>query len=427
MLEEGGSPSAIMFTESTLTSGGMIINWADPASVTGYDHIIVTYTPGSSVTLNKGATNFDVSGLNSSTEYTVTVQAIGKENIIKAQSSFKVTPSGAYTLRFIYTAADLDSVRSSLGYYYVVMNDIDLSGYANWTPIGTANPQPTVPFAGVFDCQNYIIRNININTGSINNLGLFGNSSGLIKNCHVEGTIIGTSNNASIAGFTGVNNGIIRNCSSSVSVTGSGDYCYLGGIAGMNNGTITECSSSGKIEGTSAGHTTQSHLGGLVGINMLSSAAISRCYASGVVTGSLDNCRYGGLIGSNSGPITDSYANVKVIVSATNTMSGGLVGVNSSVVSIKITNCYATGSVSSSGGKGGLVGSTVNDTIVFSYYDSQTTGQSDDTGKGYPRTTNQMKLIDTSVTTYDGWDFTTVWGISSGISGGYPYLRAVAP
>ncbi|HOP30837.1 MAG TPA: fibronectin type III domain-containing protein [Spirochaetota bacterium] len=418
MLEEAGSPSAITFMQSLLTSGGMTINWTDPVSVTGYDHILVTYTPGSSVTLNKGVTNFNVSGLSSSTEYTVTVQAIGKENIIKAQSSFKVTPSGNYTLRFIYTAADLDSVRSNLGYYYVVMNDLDLSGYVNWTPIGT--------FSGVFDGQDFNICNLTINSNS-QYLGLFSNSSGTLKNSNISGTIAGSRDDASIGGLVGLNSGTVRNCSSSVSVTGSGAYCCLGGLAGRNDGSFVECYAIGKITGTGAGDSgSQSHLGGLVGINIIASATITRCYASGEVSGGLINCRYGGLVGTNNGPITDCYANVKVTASATNTMAGGLVGVNSSSASIKITNCYAAGSVSGSGGQGGLVGFNSNDTIVFSYYDSQTTGQSD-TGKGEPRTTNQMKLIDTSVTTYSGWDFTTVWGISSGINGGYPYLRAVAP
>jgi hypothetical protein len=51
---------------------------------------------------------------------------------------------------------------------------------------------------------------------------LFGNSSGLIKNCHVEGIIIGTSSNSFIAGLAGVNSGTISNCSASISLTGAG-------------------------------------------------------------------------------------------------------------------------------------------------------------------------------------------------------------
>jgi len=65
---------------------------------------------------------------------------------------------------------------------------------------------------------------------------------------------------------------------------------------------------------------------------------------------------------------------------------------------------------------GGLVG--VNSgTVTSSYYDSETSGQSD-TGKGDPKTTAEMK----SQTTFVGWDFDEVWGIDAEINDGYPYL-----
>jgi len=381
MLEEAGSPPAITFTQSLLTSGGMSINWIDSASVTGYDHILVTYTPGGSVTLNKGVTNFSVSGLSSSAEYTVTVQSIGKEDIIKAQSSFKVTPSGSYTLRFIYTAADLDSVRSNLGYYYVVMNDIDLSGYANWDPIGS--------FSGILDCQNHRISNMTINRNE-GLLGLFERVEGKVKNCIISGSITGTLSPSYIGGIVGeiLTSGEIINCCSMVSITSTGANSRLGGIVGC-------CSNPSNV--------------------------LSSCYATGKIVATGANSPAGGLAGLNQGTINNSYATGSV---SGTSETGGLVGTNYNAAAI-INNCYAVGHVSGGTSIGGLVGSNTG-TCTASYHDSQTTGQSD-TGKGEPRTTNQMKLIDTSVTTYSGWDFTTVWGISSGINGGYPYLRDVAP
>jgi hypothetical protein len=418
MLEEGGSPSAITFIQSSLTSGGMTINWTDPASVTGYDHILVTYTSGSSVTLSKGVTSFSVSGLVSSTEYTVTVQAIGKEDIIKAQSSFKVTPSGTFTLRFIYTAADLDSVRSNLGVddYYVVMNDIDLSGYANWDPIGT--------FSGILDCQNYRLSNMTINRNE-GLLGLFERVDGIVKNCIISGSITGATPSSYMGGIAGeiLTAGKIINCCSTVSITAAGTGSRLGGIAGniLGTGEIRNCSAKGDI--TSTGGT--SFPGGLVGFCSASTNVVINCYATGKVVAIGDQSSVGGLTGRNLGTIKNSYSTGSV--SGTNQVgveTGGLVGLNDSTA--EIDNCYAVGYVTGGVEVGGLVGSNAGVTPTACYYDSQTTGQSD-TGKGDPRTTNQMKLIDTSVTTYSGWDFTTVWGISSGINGGYPYLRSVAP
>ncbi len=386
MLEEGESPSAITFTQSSLTSGGMSINWTDPASVTGYDHVLVTYTPGSSFILNKGVTTFNVSGLSSSTEYTVTVQAIGKENIVKAQSSFKVTPSGAYTLSFIYTAADLDSVRSNLGYYYLVMNDIDLSGYPNWIPIGTADPSPPDSFTGVFDCQNHRINSMTINRNQ-GLLGLFGRVDGVVKNCMISGSITGTLSGSYIGGIVGetLTDGAIINCCGMVFITATGANSRLGGIVGC-------CSNPSNV--------------------------VSSCYATGKVVASGATSNAGGLAGLNQGTISNSYATGSV---SGTYETGGLVGANYNAAAI-INNCYAVGQVSGGTLIGGLVGSN-SGTCTASYYDSQTTGQSDDTGKGFPRTTNQMKLADT----YSGWDFTAVWGISSVINGGYPYLRDVAP
>ncbi len=486
MFEEVAGVSAITFSQSSLTSGGMSINWTDPATVTGYDHILVTYTPGGSVTLSKGDTTFNVSGLSSSTEYTVTVQAIGKEGIIKAQSSFKVTPSGVYTLSFIYTAADLDSVRSHLGDYYVVMNDIDLSGFANWTPIGTSG----TPFSGILDGQGYSIKNLAIDNNTVLELGLIGfaNATSIMKNSNIEGQVTGRYNaiDPCIGGLVGKNAGVINNCSSNVSVTGTitrtragglvgynsgtinfcssagsvkgtndnsqtgglvgyntttgfitscsssggvtgtGAYYTLGGLAGTNNGTITNCYVSGNTDASGSG-TGASHVGGLVGLNADFNSKITGCYSAGKLTGSLKSCRYGGLAGTNYGPITDCYAGGDVsITSVSDTYTGGLAGMNINNSAV-IKNCYAKGAVVSSGTQGGLVGYDSAGIYTASYYDSQTTGQSDDTGKGFPRTTNQMKLIDTSVTTYSGWDFANVWGISTGVNGDYPYLRNVAP
>ena len=58
-------------------------------------------------------------------------------------------------------------------------------------------------------------------------------------------------------------------------------------------------------------------------------------------------------------------------------------------------------------------------TITHCYYDEDISGQND-TGKGESRTTAQMTLIDTSVPTYEGWDFSDIWDYSDG----YPFLRS---
>ena len=91
---------------------------------------------------------------------------------------------------------------------------------------------------------------------------------------------------------------------------------------------------------------------------------------------------------------------------------GGLVGFQSDVNTIKV--CCATCNVSGVNMcAGGLVGFSYG-AVVDSYYDSQTSGQSD-TG-GTAKTTAEMK----QQATFVGWNFDTVWMINEGLS--YPYF-----
>ncbi|MEJ6951920.1 GLUG motif-containing protein [Natronospora cellulosivora (SeqCode)] len=91
---------------------------------------------------------------------------------------------------------------------------------------------------------------------------------------------------------------------------------------------------------------------------------------------------------------------------------GGLVGENSRNISYS----YSTGSVNGENNVGGLVGyNRYNSPIINSYYDEYTTNQND-TGKGEPKTTEDMM----QEATFDGWDFENVWMIEED---SYPQLR----
>lgn len=57
-------------------------------------------------------------------------------------------------------------------------------------------------------------------------------------------------------------------------------------------------------------------------------------------------------------------------------------------------------------------------TFTSCYYDSETSGM-DNTGMGTPKTTTEMK----AQSTYDGWDFTNIWGMSE--DNGYPDFSAL--
>jgi hypothetical protein len=59
--------------------------------------------------------------------------------------------------------------------------------------------------------------------------------------------------------------------------------------------------------------------------------------------------------------------------------------------------------------------------VSSSYYDSEIITVN--SGTGTARSTAEMK----QKSTYEGWDFDTVWGISSAINDGYPFLRQFHP
>ena len=130
----------------------------------------------------------------------------------------------------------------------------------------------------------------------------------------------------------------------------------------------------------------------------------------GVVASYFVGSGSGGLVGYNSGSITNCYAtgNVRGYREL-----GGLVGYN---YYGSIAYCYATGNVVGSLTYGGLVGRNDYDggTINKCYYDKTTSGIND----VYGRTTTEMKRQ----VTYAGWDFENIWAIDATINNGYPYL-----
>ena len=149
----------------------------------------------------------------------------------------------------------------------VLANDIDLSAVChpadesgaaevNWTPIGN---DASHAFAGTFDGNGHTIEGLYINeTGKWSNnailyKGLFGNSSGVIKNVAVTGNIVVD------------NEELGRTNTRALTIKG------VGGIVGTHNETVLNCGFSGtvKVQGkTKDGNTgyMTANNGGVVGI-----------------------------------------------------------------------------------------------------------------------------------------------------------------
>jgi len=251
--------------------------------------------------------------------------------------------------------------------YYVLTQDIDASATVTWNdgagfaPIGSY----WTPFIGTLDGQGYGVTDLYINRPDENYAGLFGyvSAGGTITNCYATCAVTGYYYAGGLVGVVGYG-GTVTNCYATGAVTSIGEYNAVGGLVGfLGGGTVTNCYATGAVTGDYAG--------GLVGV-VGYDGTVTNCYATGAVTGTSS---VGGLV--------------------------GVVGYGGTV-----TNCYATGAVTGDYSVGGLVG--YNDgTVTASYYDTQTTGQADNTGKGAPRTTAAMY----QQATFTGWDFGVVWTI----------------
>ncbi len=199
--------------------------------------------------------------------------------------------------------------------------------------------------------------------------GLVGFNSSSIGSSNASGAVIGSSG---VGGLVGNNYysydsyylintyGSVTNSSATGNVTGISN---VGGLVGYNYlyDTISTSNAGGAVSGLS-------NVGGLVGIN--DRGFISTSFATGTVVtpSNANSVSIGGLVGDNSGTITDSYVTTANVTGYM--YVGGLVGNNwlYSGYSNSITNSYVSGgSVTGLVSMGGLVGNNAG-TVTNSHY-----------------------------------------------------------
>lgn len=263
--------------------------------------------------------------------------------------------------------------------------------------------------------------------------GLVGrNEDGTVNNSSATCNVSGQTDVGGLVGL--ILNGTVNNSHATGTVNGS---CSVGGLAGYNSGTVNNSYATGNVEATSGLGT----VGGLVGY-MPTQGSVSKSYATGTVNAPVDSNYAGGLVGRISGgSVIESYA--AGAVNGHNRV-GGLAGgsdaggtVNNSYATGSVTgtgwvggllgqiyedsmvsNSYAIGSVNGTTDTGGLVGKLSSGTVNASFYDLETTGWND-TGKGEPKTTAQMKTLATFTTAPADWNIGTS---ATNLNNGYPFL-----
>jgi hypothetical protein len=345
-----------------------------------------------------------------------------------AYSGGSGTEADPYQIGTVSDWNDLMNTPSDWDANFIMIADINLQG-VSLIPVGNDINRVYNYFSGLFDGNGHAIHNATINMPGYWHIGLFGviDANSQIRNLGVED--VHMSGERDIAGLAGCSLGTITNCYATGkigyapmtpsganlgglvglnygTITGSHAFCdvngitsRIGGLVGWNFGTIVDSYADGIVNG-------YRNVGGLVGnngflydentgIDYNYIGTISRCYASGMVTGG------SGLVGTNGDnpmgrlvglSITDCYSTCAV------TGGAGLVLRNYG----HITNCYAAGIVNGSGG--GLISPPVG--VPFpalnSFWDIEATGQTT-SGSGTGLTTAEMMTLLTF--TSAGWDF----------------------
>lgn len=316
-----------------------------------------------------------------------------------------ITYANAADYKLIQNADDLYAINNNLSGHYILANDIDLSSFGNWTPVGSS----VAPFTGILDGNGYEIKNLSVEltqdipAGDVAiNAALFNVvSGGTIKNLGIT--------NASI------NNYVVGSKSSELS------FCNTSGFAGelLNGSLIEKCYFIGSI-------------------------SAETCYNSFARSSAFGNCV--------SSTIRNCYADVTIYAKAdyANTMVGGIASWNDSTT---VDKCYVTGSLYAQNTNslvyaGGIVGSgngiVSNSVCLLSSFKTDGKTSVDNTGTvdticPFSTLTNNAVLssiassvknksavsvsstLSKDVSTYAsrGWDFSNVWNIANN----YPTLK----
>ena len=317
-----------------------------------------------SITYASDNTNVATVNANSGT---VTIVGAGSITITatRASDANYNTVTAMYTLTVITlmpitTIAELKNISNNLDGDYALAANIDLSGEANWTPIGTR----TAKFTGSLDGRAYEITGLN----SLDHryAGLFGFMAGAkIKNLRVMVSTISASSRYSQSAAAGLvaraENSSIRNSYVTVegNISTSNSNPYAGGLVGrIDSSSISN--SYAVLNGNISASGSFPFAGGLLGFAKDSSIINSYADISGNISASFGATTYvGGLIGrAEYSPISNSYADINgnILASAAeNAYAGGLVGyvehgsINNSYVIVS-NNISASASLTFAGG-----------------------------------------------------------------------------
>ena len=270
----------------------------------------------------------------------------------------------------ISSLSQLKAIASGLNGHYKLVSNIDLTD-AEWMPIGST----ASPFTGVFDGNGYKLVNLSIAETNGSEIGLFGCSTGTIKNVTLEdvnvdlGTI---SSNSYVAALVANNKGILDNITSSGEIKIANHSAtltsYVAGITARNTGTLKDIVNSIDVSGGT-------YTGGVCAYDETTDANIAglRLVNNGTVLG----LQVAGGVYAYSKQKTYSYMKNSGNVTAVNNV-GGIVGVNTAAVNRPVTfkYCVNNGAITSTDNSHGTsyAGGLSSEAYEVSISDSYNTG-----------------------------------------------------
>lgn len=303
------------------------------------------------------------------------------------------TPESPYLIATEDELAQLAAVMNDEDVYndyndcnYLLTADIvlnDASGFADWASNPPANVWTPIgyyhSFHGVFDGNGYTISGLYIDqpisqieydgySRLMDTFGLFGNVEGEVKNLTIKNAYVYPKDVELDKGellevgiLAGSSSGVIRNCHTEGVVIGEGGFC--GGIAGYS-AEVVDCSFKGELIEKAGG--AVHFIGGIAG----SGSNISGCSASAQIVCEEDEAKpvshatIGGIVGICSAfgteDVIENCAFDGEIVSGN--YAGGIVGNASARSSMNIggktiiRSCTNSGSVTAAEDAGGIVG-----------------------------------------------------------------------
>jgi hypothetical protein len=304
-------------------------------------------------------------------------------------------------------------------------------GGGGWTPING--------FSGSYDGNGHTISNLYINRAGTNIQGFFGDVYGgctiqnlTLENCSVTGRDLVGGLIARVyysLANTSVN---ITDCHVTGTITTT--YKDVGGLIGtisVQSGVTGGDTYNVFVSNCSVSATVSSEgysgvlIGNCAGLSAPKNPRISKCFSSGSISSSGTGGRVGGLIGVfDYATISNCYSTASVSGSIGDDAGGGFLG--SAGSGTDISYCYSTGTVSGfgDGDQYGFIG----------YYNTSSAPNIsncywDTETSGYTNAGISWGVEGKTTaqmktqSTFSGWSFDTVWEIVGGDGANYPRLK----